>query len=68
MCGEGAVALMRENWNKYAPRVLALESEADTSSINETINYKVLDILDKKLRPSGPSNKHPQAFSFYEVL
>ena len=57
---------MRENWNKYAPRVLALESEVDTSSINETINYIV---LDKELRPSdGPSNKHPQAFSLWGII
>jgi len=36
MCGEGAVALMREDWKKYSPRVLAQESEFDTSTIDES--------------------------------
>ena len=47
MCGEGAVELMRKNWTKYTPQILALESELDPSAMDEAMNYKVMDILDK---------------------
>lgn len=67
MCGEGAVNVMRENWDKYAPRVLALENDDEFAAMDERLNYRSLEILDKRLRPCGPSGKNPQAFSFYEV-
>jgi len=58
MCGERAVGLMTEKWNKYSPRVLAQESEVDTSTIDESMNYKALDILDRRLRPYGSGRRH----------
>ena len=67
MCGEEAVELMRKNWTKYTPQILALESEFDPSAMDEAMNYKVMDILEKRLRPPGPSGKGQQAFSYYEV-
>ena len=74
MCGEGCVEKMRENWNKYVPRILKLDKEyeatpvADNGEVTEAMQQRALKILDKQLRCSGPSAKAPGAFSIYEVV
>ena len=69
MCGEEVVETLYANWVKYAPKILELggENSAESHEIDEVANYKILHILDKKLRPSGPSSKSLAAFAIYEV-
>ena len=66
MCGLEAVATIQSNWRKNVPKLLQLDGESSPAT-EEEMNYKVLHIMDKKLRTSGPSAKSSAAFSLYEV-
>ena len=66
MCGEGSSEVIRNNWKKYIPKFLELDGESNTHPdvCTEEMDFKILRILDKKLRSSGPTAKLP---AVYEV-
>ena len=68
MCGKGSVVKIRENWNIYVPKLLLLDKASpEPLVVTEVDHQKALQILDRKLRSGGPTNKSPAAFSIHEV-
>ena len=64
MCGEGSIIEVIHNnrgWKKYIPTFLELDGESNTHPdvCTEEMDFKILQILDKKLRSSAPTAKLP---------
>ena len=66
MCGENAVQRIQNNWRKYTPKFQDLGGSS-TQESGVDADLEALQILDKKLRTSGPSAHSPAAFSLHEV-
>ena len=68
MCGEGLTTLIADNWAKYLPAILKFGGIEDSQiSSSEDAMYKAMEIMDKKLRPSGAEANSPSIYSVYEV-
>lgn len=66
MCGENAIQTIRTNWKKYALKLRDL-NVSSTQDSGVDADLEALQILDRKVRTSGPSAHSPAAFSLHEV-
>ena len=68
MCGQGTIERIQKNWSMYAPKILAMEQQDESSElVNENRHQKALEILDQKLRSGGAAHKVPAVFAIHEV-
>lgn len=66
MCGANAIQTIQTNWKKYAPKLHDLDGSS-TQESGIDADLEALQILDRKVRTSGPSAHSPAAFSLHEV-
>lgn len=64
MCGEGSTTLIADNWAKYLPKILKFGGiNYDETISSEEAMYKAMEVIDKKLRPSGTGANSPAIYT-----